>query len=386
MSEAVNRTRRGKARARNDADVATTPLAGPLRGRIPALVPIQAQALRGFFASQNSWLLADNGLVHFMPGRTPTEGEFFQIDAEGAVLALRLQATDAVTAPGLHWSDYQGRSRILAWSLAHEQALMRLSEALGVALVPRLTPADPDQFAAGSPLWLDFVIDNDHGDDEDAARRPPAVHGSVRLPAAWLGRVLTRAEPPFDGELPPPLGRWAELPADVSLRMSCPPLPGPDWAALRPGDVVVLGRRSLPPPVQAQAAGQLWPLDSTPQGWRINGPAQPLPATGPRSEEQPQEISQMSENETPPQSSEGEEQATDPDAATRALPVQVAFEIGRMQLRLGELSSLQPGYVFAIPAQLEGANVTILANGQAVGQGELVSVGDTLGVRLLAWD
>ena len=45
----------------------------------------------------------------------------------------------------------------------------------------------------------------------------------------------------------------------------------------------------------------------------------------------------------------------------------------------------EPGYVFPVPAQLEGANVTIRANGEAVGQGELVSVGDTLGVRLLSW-
>ena len=34
---------------------------------------------------------------------------------------------------------------------------------------------------------------------------------------------------------------------------------------------------------------------------------------------------------------------------------------------------------------LEGANVTIRANGQPVGHGEVVAVGDTLGVRLLWW-
>lgn len=98
----------------------------------------------------------------------------------------------------------------------------------------------------------------------------------------------------------------------------------------------------------------------------------------------------MSENQA--SAGEGEDQAgtadaapSDPDAASRRLPVEVAFEIGRMQLPLGKLAELQPGYVFQVPAQLEGANVTIRANGEAVGQGELVSVGDTLGVRLLSW-
>ena len=68
--------------------------------------------------------------------------------------------------------------------------------------------------------------------------------------------------------------------------------------------------------------------------------------------------------------------AVDPDALARQLPVDVSFEIGRTELRVGELSALQPGYVFPLAAQLEGANVTIRANGQAVGRGEVVAVGE----------
>lgn len=69
----------------------------------------------------------------------------------------------------------------------------------------------------------------------------------------------------------------------------------------------------------------------------------------------------------------------------RNLPVRVEFEIGQVELSLGELADLQPGYVFALPAQLEGANVVIRANGRASGRGEVVAVGETLGVRLLSW-
>lgn len=67
------------------------------------------------------------------------------------------------------------------------------------------------------------------------------------------------------------------------------------------------------------------------------------------------------------------------------LPVQVDFHLGSMQLTVGELANLQPGYVFTLPVQVEGANVDIRANGQRVGRGELVAVGDTLGVRLVSW-
>jgi len=63
----------------------------------------------------------------------------------------------------------------------------------------------------------------------------------------------------------------------------------------------------------------------------------------------------------------------------------VQFELGRLEVALSDLAQLQPGYVFALPAHLEGANVAIRANGREVGRGELVAVGDTLGVRLRSW-
>ena len=80
-----------------------------------------------------------------------------------------------------------------------------------------------------------------------------------------------------------------------------------------------------------------------------------------------------------------ESAATAGEDPARSLPVRVEFEIGQVELSLGELADLQPGYVFALPAHLEGANVVIRANGRASGRGEVVAVGDTLGVRLLSW-
>ncbi|NLC61902.1 MAG: type III secretion system cytoplasmic ring protein SctQ, partial [Gammaproteobacteria bacterium] len=229
-------------------------------------------------------------------------------------------------------------------------------------------------------VWVDFLIDDAPPDDDpDAARRAPAVHGSLRLPAAWAEGLLVRAEPPFEDDAPTPLGRWKDLPATVSLQFQIPPLSPEDWDALTPGAVFVVGRSGRRPAFQARACGRAWPLSLVTGGWRVEGPSQIIQGL----QENP-----MSENEAP-QGEGGDKEAAaapaDPDAATRKLPVEVAFEVGRMQLPLGKLAELQPGYVFPVPAQLEGANVTIRANGEAVGQGELVSVGDTLGVRLLSW-
>jgi len=92
-------------------------------------------------------------------------------------------------------------------------------------------------------------------------------------------------------------------------------------------------------------------------------------------------MSDTDPNDTP-QNDDANAAAEDPAGR---LPVEVEFEVGKLELRLGEIAALQPGYVFALPVHLEGANVTIRANGRVAGQGELVAVGDTLGVRLLSW-
>src|SRR3546814_19602099 len=82
---------------------------------------------------------------------------------------------------GLHWSDYRGRARLLAWSLAHERALMRLSEVLGTSLVPQ-EPAD-DEIADDDAVWLAFATD---GADETGVE---PLRGARRF---QLGRASCR--------------------------------------------------------------------------------------------------------------------------------------------------------------------------------------------------
>ncbi|TIW52218.1 MAG: YscQ/HrcQ family type III secretion apparatus protein, partial [Mesorhizobium sp.] len=64
------------------------------------------------------------------------------------------------------------------------------------------------------------------------------------------------------------------------------------------------------------------------------------------------------------------------------LPVALAFEIGRTAMPLGEVRQLAPGAVVAL-ADVTEANVDIIANGKRVGRGEIVRIGESLGVRIL---
>lgn len=346
-----------------------------LRGRVPALSRSAAEALRGFFARQRHWLLRDGGVLRLdvaSGGDGTLGGDTFALDADGTRLALRFApGTDDAGSDGLRWNDHVGRSRVLAWSLAHEARLMRLSEALGVSLLP-VADGSNDDAPGDDGVWLDFTID-DYADDE--AQTPSArTRGALRVPAAWLPWLAERADAASADEMVP--AHWRQLPATVSIAFTIPALSERDWRALRPGDAIVVGRSVRPPPLQAQAAGRAWPLAAASNGWRVEGGAQPLPPNPPSFPER-----KMSEND--------DDTATATTAAVedpaRNLPVRVEFEIGQVELSLGELADLQPGYVFALPAQLEGANVVIRANGRSSGRGEVVAVGDTLGVRLLSW-
>ncbi len=348
----------------------SAPEALGLRGRIPALAPAQAAALRGLFAAPRRWPCGQASL-RFAPGTAPAAAETFAVDAEGTQLLLRLESDASVPAPsGLHWSDYQGRARLLAWSLAHEPSLMQLSEALGVALLPVDTDA-AQRDAQADALWLDFT--GEQAPDNPSA--PP--RGSLRLPADWVARLQARAEP-ADEDGRPSRDRLAALPVPVTLGFGGPRLAGAEWRALRPGDVVVVGN-GRQPPVHARAARSAWPLAAAPDGWHVAAAAQSLPS-----------FLEPPMNDESPGADTGAIDDADANAAgggfARDLPVQLAFDIGRIEVSVGDLAALQPGYVFELPAHLEGANVTIRANGRTAGHGEVVAVGDTLGVRLLAWD
>lgn len=67
------------------------------------------------------------------------------------------------------------------------------------------------------------------------------------------------------------------------------------------------------------------------------------------------------------------------------LPIQVGFDVGQIQLTVGQLRTLGEGYTFELPEATDRL-VTIRANGREIGRGELVEVGDKVGVRIITWE
>jgi type III secretion protein Q len=73
-----------------------------------------------------------------------------------------------------------------------------------------------------------------------------------------------------------------------------------------------------------------------------------------------------------------------PNQATtvETIPVRLSFSLGDTSLTVRELGAIQPGYVFELPNPGNG-QVSIYANGKLFGVGEIVELGERLGVRIL---
>lgn len=69
-------------------------------------------------------------------------------------------------------------------------------------------------------------------------------------------------------------------------------------------------------------------------------------------------------------------------AALDGLPMRLVCELGRLELTLGELREIGPGSILPLSRPREDA-VDLVVNGQAMGRGRLVEIGDSLGVQIV---
>jgi type III secretion protein Q len=65
------------------------------------------------------------------------------------------------------------------------------------------------------------------------------------------------------------------------------------------------------------------------------------------------------------------------------LPVRLVFELGRVELSLGEVQRLAPGALVPLARPLQEP-VDVMANGRRLGRGTLVQIGESLGVRIVS--
>lgn len=92
--------------------------------------------------------------------------------------------------------------------------------------------------------------------------------------------------------------------------------------------------------------------------------------------------------ETPTMSHETQDHDTSPASGDEPIDIgelnlPVKFELDTVQMPVVQLSALRPGYVVELPVPIIDARIRLTSYGQTIGTGELVTVGDQLGVRVL---
>ena len=257
------------------------------------------------------------------------------------------------------WWDYDDESRLLAWTLAHGMFLEALGRLLREPLMPHAW-SDTSSVLADTltTVTLGFTVTTAGGSQ---------TSGLLRMSPEVARRLLQNT-----GWLPPdrPPGAWKALPVSLRIQMDGARFPLEELTAAEIGDVLVLGRSShcwrnlhilAEDPVDLK---RRWNAEYDGKCLRVTAALPYVPTE-----------SSMSETDSPP---------IPETSALAGIGVTVDFELGSTSLPLGELANLKPGYVFEIAGNLNQVRVVIRANGMRVGYGELVAVGDVLGVQLLA--
>jgi type III secretion protein Q len=81
----------------------------------------------------------------------------------------------------------------------------------------------------------------------------------------------------------------------------------------------------------------------------------------------------------------GSDAVSPPDAAGQGiedLQLPVVFEVDTARISLAELAAMRPGYIVELDAPLSEATIRLVCQGQTVGHGQLIGVGEQLGVRI----
>lgn len=287
---------------------------------------------------------------------SPRTGPWLHAQCQDNAMGLQMYPhLDAVVGER-NWQDYPSDARLLAWSLAHGPALDALGQLLESELSPLKlvsAPLDITNSLAGPVLEFTWQPTAKTNDGEPA----PAWRGALAVDDTTLSALLDRAtaQPRARKEK-----AWQGVPIALAIRCEGPQVAADTLVGCVPGDVIVLGQRSaflqrmtatnpdgLPLPVSLAMDGE---------AVRVSTKKESQPMTQPT-------------------------QAPDGDQ----IPVRLAVQTAAVDVRLSDLDGLEAGVILPLDAPVAGTNVTILANGAPVGEGELVAAGDKLAVCITRW-
>ena len=167
-----------------------------------------------------------------------------------------------------------------------------------------------------------------------------------------------------------PLAPWPaeKLPFPAALRLGTTPLTVASLRSLRPDDAVLLSSERHEGGMLVVAEAWLAEARRNGQQWQLDTALRPARSRQDREWTMHDGGDGMQDDDA----------IGDPDD----LPVRLAFDVGRLDVSLGELRRLDAGSVLELNGSPEEL-VRISANGRLIGQGALVDVNGAVGVRIV---
>jgi flagellar motor switch/type III secretory pathway protein FliN len=299
--------------------------------------------------------------------------EWIVLAADERRLRLALDG-DAIgfETPPLDWRSYSDATRLLAWTVCHEPLLNLVRTLFQCDWLPHEV-ASHDVAPAPDPVCAGFAMHRGDG--------VRVTTGVVLLDDPALQRLATcapysepRLESPLRGVragLPMVLDEFDIAPAELSalgrgsiVRLDNRTLAGgAARVAIPAADVRLLadvaGMRAT---VVALAAGSVPQYPPHNHGIHMTHENSPPP---------------LAPAETSRRTSE-----SDCGVAVGTLPVRLTFSAGQITLPFTALADVGPGFVFELGRRLDDQPITVRANDTPIAIGELVVIGDLVGVRI----
>nr|WP_276538247.1 type III secretion system cytoplasmic ring protein SctQ [Burkholderia multivorans] len=229
--------------------------------------------------------------------------------------------------------------------------------------VELLPPAEPAPAWHASPAALRFELRR-----ADGAWR---CHGALLFDAPDALAVFFASAP---AARPDAAALYANLPVPLAFELGRTALTAAELADVVAGDIIAIEHwRAHEQDLLCVAyvrAAPAWEITGRPAGNRL---------TVQRIREMPLE---------PPRTDSASAAAPDapPADAPRSLDglaVDLRFELPPTAMPLGELGTLQPGAVIELPHGINQSVIHLVANGMLIGTGQLIAVGQKLGVRVV---
>lgn len=265
------------------------------------------------------------------------------------LLQLPVTALAALNLSALPLQDLTG----LSGALLLEMALLGFIEPLERSTGQPVQVVEAPEIAHSEPFVLHVTLEVTLG---DSASTLVALHLSADA-AQWLVQWLER-------HLPPAAHRLDNLAWRLSVEAGEAPLTVAELRSLRPGDVVMLDawpvdqvRVCLSDRLQARA--------------RLEGHTATLI-------EKPMALTSVKETCMTDSTSESVV-----DSSLDELLLKLVCQVGSVELSLAQLRDMGVGSVLQLTSHVHD-EVDLMVNGRRIGQGQLVKMGDGLGVRLLS--